>query len=350
MRFELSEDQALLRSSTRDYFSKDAPLERSRRIMEHDARGFEAPQWRLLADMGYVGLTVPAEQGGQGLGAIELAVVCEEAGRVCLPGPLLDAVLAADLLARAGGHDALLADVCAGTKVVTMARLDAPFAGPADGGPRVVGGTLRGSKHFVPFAASADALLVTTADGVHLAAAPFAVTPTPTLDLAQRFGTVAFEHAVTRVGAVDLLERTDRLAAIGAAATLLGLMGRSLEMTLEYVNTRSAFQRPIGAFQALQHRLADMLLRTESTRSAVYRAAWCLDANDPEASLACAIAKAYAGDSARLVCGETIQMHGGIGFTWELDAHVFFKRAKTFEQFYGSTEEQLERALAAAGY
>ncbi len=350
MRFELSEDQALLRSSTRDYFTKDAPLERSRRIMEHDARGFEAPQWRQLADMGYIGLTVPADKGGQGLGAVELAIVCEEAGRVCLPGPLLDAVLAADLLARSGRDDALLADLCAGTKVVTIARRDAPFAGRSGGGSRVEGGTLRGRKFFVPFAASADALLVTTPDGVHLVAGPFDVTPTPTLDLAQRFGTVAFEHAATPVGGVDLLERTDRLAAVGAAATLLGLMARSLEMTLEYVNARSAFQRPIGAFQALQHRLADMLLRTESTRSAVYRAAWCLDANDPEAILACATAKAYAGDSARLVCGETIQMHGGIGFTWEVDVHVFFKRATTFEQFYGSTEEQLERALAAAGY
>jgi len=350
MRFELSEDQALLRSSTRDYFSKDAPLERSRRIMEHDGRGFEAPQWRQLADMGYVGLTVPADKGGQGLGAVELAIVCEEAGRVCLPGPLLDAILAADLLAHAGGHDALLADLCAGTKVVTIARHDAPFAGASDGGPRVEGGTLLGRKHFVPFAASTDALLVTAADGVHLVTGPFDVTPTPTIDLAQRFATVAFEHPAKRIGGTDLLERTDRLAAVGAGATLLGLMGRSLEMTLEYVNTRSAFQRPIGAFQALQHRLADMLLRTESTRSAVYRAAWCLDADDPEAALACAIAKAYAGDSARLVCGETIQMHGGIGFTWELDAHLFFKRAKTFEQFYGSTEEQLDRALTAAGY
>jgi len=176
------------------------------------------------------------------------------------------------------------------------------------------------------------------------------VTATPTIDLAQRFGTVEFEHAAARLGGVELLEHTDRLAAVGAAAMLLGIMGRSLEMTLEYVNTRAAFQRPIGAFQALQHRLADMLLRTESTRSAVYRAAWCLAANDPDASLACATAKAYAGDAARLVCGETIQMHGGIGFTWELDAHLFFKRAKTLEQFYGSTDEQLERALKAAGY
>jgi len=171
-----------------------------------------------------------------------------------------------------------------------------------------------------------------------------------TIDLAQRFGDVALEHPVTPIGPLALLDRVDRLAAVGASAMLLGIMARSLEMTLEYVQTRQAFKRPIGAFQALQHRLADMLLKTESTRSAVYRAAWCLDTDDTDAALACATAKAYAGDAARLVCGETIQMHGGIGFTWELDVQLYFKRAKTLEQHYGSTEVQLERALAAAGY
>jgi alkylation response protein AidB-like acyl-CoA dehydrogenase len=128
------------------------------------------------------------------------------------------------------------------------------------------------------------------------------------------------------------------------------IMSRCLELTLDYVRTRQAFRRPIGSFQALQHRLGDMLLKTESTRSAVYRAAWCSDTADADTVLACAAAKAYAGDASRLVCGEALQMHGGIGFTWELDLHFYFKRAKTLEQHYGSTEVQLERALVAAGF
>jgi len=147
-----------------------------------------------------------------------------------------------------------------------------------------------------------------------------------------------------------VLEPNDVLAATGAAAMLFGLMSRALEITLDYVKARQAFGRPIGAFQALQHRLAEMLLRVESTRSAVYRAAWCIDTGDADTALAAAAAKAYAGDAARLVCGESIQMHGGIGFTWEVDLHFYFKRVKTLEQLYGSTEAQLERALAAAGY
>ncbi len=350
MKFELSDDQALLRSSTRDFLSSELSLEKSRTVMEHSKEGYDPTEWRRLAEMGYLGLVLPARVGGQGLGAIELAIVQEEMGRMCVPGPFLDVVHAAAVLGASGKQDALVADVVAGKKIVTIARHDAPFAGTRRESFRIEGGRGRGTKYFVPFAVAADALVVVGMDAVALAEAPFAVTGLETLDLAQRFGDVTLEHALQPLGPLALLERADRLAAVGASAMLLGLMSRALEITLEYVQTRQTFQRPIGAFQALQHRLAEMLLRTESTRSAVYRAAWCLDTDAPEAALACASAKAYAGDSARLVCGEAIQMHGGIGFTWELDLHLYFKRVKTLEQHYGSTEAQLEQALLAAGY
>jgi alkylation response protein AidB-like acyl-CoA dehydrogenase len=349
MKFELSEDQALLRSSTRDFLTSELPLERSRPVMEHSKDGYDAAEWRRLADMGYLGLVLPARVGGQQLGAVELAIVQEEMGRLCVPGPYLDVVLAAALLAADGERDALVRDLIAGKKLVTIARHDAPFAGSATPLP-VNGGRVRGTKYFVPFAGSADALLVTTVDGVVLVAAPFTVTALQTIDPAQRFADVALDHDVTAIATAADLARTDRLAAVGASAMLLGLMSRALEWTLEYVQTRQAFKRPIGAFQALQHRMADMLLKVESTRSAVYRAAWCLDTAAPEAALACAAAKAYAGESARHVCGEALQMHGGIGFTWELDLHLYLKRVKTLEQHYGSTEAQLELALAAVGY
>ena len=350
MKFELSEDQALLRQSTRDVLSSEWPIEKSRRIMEQEPRGYDLGSWRRFAELGYLGLTLPAAAGGQGLGAIELAIVLEEVGRACMPGPYLDVMLAGALLAAAGGQEQLLADIAAGTKLVTIAREDAPFSGDRHASPTCEGGRIRGTKYFVPFAAEIDALLVTAAPGVLLVHAPLEVTPLPTFDLAQRFGKVGLDHVATHLGPPTLLERVDQLAAVGAAATLLGVMARALEMTLEYVRTRHAFNRPIGAFQALQHRMADMMLKTESTRSAVYRAAWCFDTSDADTALACAAAKAYAGDASRLVCNEAIQMHGGIGFTWELDLHFYFKRAKTLEQHYGSTEAQLQRALAAAGY
>jgi alkylation response protein AidB-like acyl-CoA dehydrogenase len=350
MKFDLSEDQALLRQSTRDFLGSEWPIEKARKVLEHDARGYEPTEWARLAEMGYLGLTLPPDVGGQGLGAIELAIVLEEVGRACMPGPYLDAVLAASLLAAAGGHDAWLKDISEGRKLVTIARLDTPYSGSNGTATRFESGRVRGTKFFVPFAAQADALLVTTPEGIGLVAGPFNATPLPTFDLAQRFGQVSFDHPATAIGPLSLLERIDRLAAVGAGAMLLGIMNRCLEMTLAYVQTRQTFNRPIGSFQALQHRLADMLLKTESTRSAVYRAAWCFDTNDADSALACGAAKAYAGDASRLVCGEAIQMHGGIGFTWELDLHFYFKRAKTLEQHYGSTEVQLERALQAAGF
>ncbi len=350
MKFELSEDQALLRDSTRDFFASEWPIEKSRRTMEQEPRGYDLNSWKRLAELGYLGLILPESAGGQGLGAIELAIVLEEVGRACVPGPYLDVMLAAALLAAAGGQDVLLTEIGAGSKLATIAREDTVFTGSKHATTICDGGRIRGTKYFVPFAEQTDALLVTTADDILLAHAPFSVTPLPTLDIAQRFGKVALDHAATRIGPVTLLERVDQLAAVGAAAALLGIMSRALEMTLDYVRTRQAFGRPIGSFQALQHRMADMMLKTESTRSAVYRAAWCFDTNDADTALACAAAKAYAGDSSRLVCGEAIQMHGGIGFTWELDLHFYFKRAKTLEQHYGSTEVQLQRALAAAGY
>ena len=350
MKFDLSEDQALLQSSTRDFFAKAFPLEKTRRVMEHEPLGIEKPAWRQIAEMGYPGLLVPEAQGGQALGPIELAIVSEEAGRACLPGPLFDVQLAAATLAAAGKQDGLLQAICAGDKIATIAWRNSPYAGEAKQTTHFAHDRVKGPKYFVPFAAAADALLVTTSEGIALVDGPFEVTPLPTIDLAQRFGEVALDHKATLIGPVSLLEKTDLLAAVGAAATLLGVMARSLEITLGYLQTRETFKRPIGSFQALQHRTADMLLKTESSRSAVYRAAWCLANGDPETALACATAKAYAGDAARLVCAEAIQMHGGIGFTWELDLHYYFKRAKTYEMHYGSTEAQLDRVLAAAGF
>jgi len=348
MRFELSEDQRLLRDSTRDFLAAELPLEKSRSIAEHDPRGFDRAAWPRLAEMGYLGLHLPSSVGGQGLGMVELAIVLEEMGRACAPGPYLDVCLAASLLHLAGGQERLLGEIAAGDKIVTIAREDGAF-GAVRPAVALEGGKLRGRKYFVPFAAEAQVLLVTHPDGVCRVDGPFSSAPLPTVDLYPRFARVEFDHAAEQVAAPAIVERLDPVAATAAAAALLGVMSRAFEITLDYVKTRRAFGRPIGSFQALQHRLADLLVRVESTRSAVYRAAWCLDQGEADAPLAAASAKAYAGDAARLVCAEAIQMHGGIGFTWELDVHLFFKRAKTLESHYGSTETQLARALAAAG-
>ena len=288
MKFELSEDQALLQQSTQDFLTSEFPLEKSRNVMEHGREGYDPAEWRRLAEMGYLGLTLPASAGGQGLGAVELATVLEQMGRVCAPGPYLDRGDRGDGARRGrrprkAPHRDRRGQEARDARAPRLALQRASATTPA---ARFEGGRVRGTKYFVPFAAQADALVVTTPDGVVLVQAPFEVTPLQTFDLSQRFGEVKLDQPGELLGPPSLLDRVDQLAAIGAGAMLLGLMSRSLEMTLEYVQTRQAFKRPIGAFQALQHRLADMLLKTESTRSSVYRAAWCWDTKDPETALA----------------------------------------------------------------
>jgi alkylation response protein AidB-like acyl-CoA dehydrogenase len=362
MQFDLDEDRALLKSQARELLEKEASVATSRPVMESAAEGFSRPLYRQLAELGYVGLQLPESDGGAGFGAIGLAAVLHEMGRVALPGPILELVVAAEALraaAAAGQADAraCLADLLSGEKIVVVARSESPSG--RDAAPpttRCQGGKVTGRKLFVPYGAAADALLVTTADGLALVPRPAAgwrATALETLDHAQRFAEIALDAPGALLAdanaSAPILAGADRLGAFGAAAFLLGLMERCLELATAYLLERKAFGVPIGSFQALQHRAADMVLRVESSRSAVYRAAYALDHEPAEAELLVATAKAYTGDAAAMVCGETIQIFGGVGYTWEYDPHIYFKRAKTLAQQYGATRDQLEAVLAARG-
>ena len=216
--------------------------------------------------------------------------------------------------------------------------------------------TVRGTQLLVPFGSRADVLLVTAAEGLALFPRPekgWKAITLPLLDHAQRLVEISLDAPgrllCDKKTADAILKEVDQLGALGASAFLLGLMEGSLELTLDFIKERKAFGRSIGSFQVLQHRAADMWIRTESSRSAVYRAAWALENKQNEAPLLVASAKAYCGDSARFVCGETIQLFGGVGYTWEYDPHIYFKRVKTLEQLYGSTRNQLEAALQTQG-
>ena len=359
MRFDLDEADALLKSSTRDLLDRESPMAVTRAVMDESVEGFSRDLYTKLAALGYVGLTLPESQGGSAAGAIGLTVVLNEMGRAALPGPYLDLMLAAEILRRTEGQVAAgaLRRLLEGARIVLPARAET-LAGtePATLQTRFRSGKVCGTKRFIAFGASADSLLVTTADGLALVERPaggWNAVRLETLDAAQRFVEIVFDASATLLAdaacAASLLEEVDRVASLGAAALLLGLMERSLELAVAYLKERRAFGKPIGSFQALQHRAADMLLRTESSRSAVYRAAWTLENAPEKAPLLIAAAKAYCGESSRLVCAETIQMFGGVGFTWEYEPHIYFKRARTLEQLYGSTRSQLETALQAVG-
>jgi alkylation response protein AidB-like acyl-CoA dehydrogenase len=359
MRFELSDEHALLRQSAREMLESEASLEKTRPVMEEDPRATPKALYQTLAELGYLGLWLPESEGGAGMGYLGLAVLHHEMGRVACPGPALELCVAIEALRQCGERD-WRAQVIDGSAWVVLAeteRVDAAAGAEADEvAARFEGDRVRGHKRFVPFGGFADAHLVTTREGIALAprgeTGPRA-TALRSLDHAQRWCDLEFDGPATLLAtgpdAAKALAFTRRVGSLAAAACLLGLMERALEITLDYMKERETFGVPIGSHQALQHRAADMLLRTESSRSAVYRAAWALDADPQGAPLLVAAAKAYAGDAARYVCGQSIQLHGGVGFTWEYDPHIYYKRCKTLEQSYGSTRQQLEAALRAAG-
>lgn len=345
MKFALSDDQVMLRDATRAFLQAESPIDVSRQISETaGGDGFSRAQWKKLAELGYLSLTAPEAAGGQGAGAIELAVVLEEMGMVCFPGPFLDVVLAAKALEAAGGQDTRIGQIADGSSITVLATADRVW--PTDKGVTTFsGGRVKGTKYFVPFGAAVDRLLVTTDQGLVVVDGPFQTKPMATLDEARRYVEITLDHPGERIADAAIAARVNDLAAVGAAATALGVCEAAGTMAVEYAKGRETFGKPIATYQALQHRLADMVVRTESSRAIVFRAAWALDTKHPEASLLAAAAKSYAVESANVVARETVQVHGGNGFTWEYNVHRFLKLAVTLDQHYGGHDAMLERAL-----
>ena len=351
MKFDLNEDQGLLKTSTRELLESESPITESRVVMEDNPDGFSKKLHQQLGELGYLGI-VQSEEGG-GMGAIAFAAVLSEMGRVAFPGPYLEQALAIRALEAAGATRWNEA-AASGEKVVVIARSENPTNSDDDSvSCQFADGKVTGTKVFVPFGAQADALLVTTVQGLALVQRPgsgWNATPLSTLDHSQRFCNIEFNDAAELVAdageATVILEEAAQLGSLGAAALMLGCMESALESSIKYTSERIAFGVPIGSFQGLQHRAADMLIKTESTRSAVFRAAWAVENCEADAGYLVSVAKSWAGPSGRFVCGQSIQLHGGVGYTWEYDCHLWFKRIKTLEQFHGSTRAHTENALA----
>lgn len=363
MDFDFSQEQRLLQNTARDYFKRECPLERVRQLMATETACDEA-LWTGLAEQGWTGMTLPEDVGGLGLDLVDLCVVAEEMGRASLPGPLFSTFWGASLLERVGTpaqRKPFLEAIASGERRATVAWLD-PGAtwDPAsiEMALKKDGDQVRfsGTKRFVTDAAAADVLLVVARFGDGWAVAPIDrgtpgvhVQTTPAMDDTRKLGDVTFENVA--VESADLLavegpadlERVNDFAAVFLCAELVGTMQWLLDASLDYAKARQQFDRPIGTFQGVQHQCADMLLYTESSRSAAYYAAWALDANDPNATRAAAVAKAYCSEAARRVGNHACQIHGGIGFTWEHDLHLFYKRTKLSEVLLGDPTYHRER-------
>jgi alkylation response protein AidB-like acyl-CoA dehydrogenase len=306
MNFDFSDDQHEIKRTARDLLASRSSFAAVRAAAESGQP--DPALWQELGELGWPGIAIAEQHGGQGLGLVELAVLLEELGYAVAVTPMLGTVLAA-LAIEHGGDDA---------------QRERWLAGLADGSVR---GALGPADGLVPDAPGADVLVLLGADGGAevVAAADARVEAVETIDPTRAYGRVQTGAGVPLGG--DVAAGIDR-AAIAVAAELVGITQRALDMTLAYVKDRKQFGVPVGAFQAVSHRCAQMLLGVESARSATYFAAWAADADPERVAEGASLAKAAASEAGRDVTASAIQMHGGIGFTWEADVHWLYKRAQ----------------------
>jgi alkylation response protein AidB-like acyl-CoA dehydrogenase len=361
MNFTLSDEQRMLRDSARDFLAARFPIERVAEIA--DGGGWDQAWWPEVAELGWTGISVPEDGGGAGMGFLEEMVVIEELGRALFPGPYLSSVVLA-LPALAGAPD-LLEGIVAGKSAATLAWSGPEGTLDPDGLPvraegSAEGVALTGTALFVPDLGSADLVVVAAAaaDGPGLWAVErdgpgSSWEALPTVDTTRPVGVLSLEGAQGRPlagppEATTLLERIRDQALAALAAEAVGVADRALELSVQHAKTREQFGRAVGAFQAVSHELADALVAVESARSLAYWAGWAVANDGEEAEAAAAAAKAYAAEAAVRTCEVAIQVHGGIGFTWEHPLHRYYKRALWIAAFLGWPQvhrARLARAL-----
>jgi len=363
--FGFSDEQDQLQSAVADFLKNETPTTFARQMAD-SADGMTDAVWRNMAQLGWLGLTVPESHGGSGLGCLDLAIVVEEMGGVALPGPYFSTVaLTLPSILRFGSdqdRDRYCAPIAEGRLRATVAWAESSGVwGTSDLTCRAAtetdGFVLNGDKLFVPDAGSADVIFVVAGaeEGVGLFAVPrdcagVAIEPMRGIDETRKIDTVALRDVAVGADALlgrRMLEAQELGWIVDVAKTMLcaemcGAASAVLDLAVDYAKIREQFGRPIGSFQAIQHQLADMKVALENARSLTYYAAWALDNDAEDAHLACAMAKAYAGDACVKAVADGIQVHGGIGFTWEHDAQLFYKRVKSSELTFGDGDHNRE--------
>ncbi|HLG16338.1 MAG TPA: acyl-CoA dehydrogenase family protein [Blastocatellia bacterium] len=366
MEFELTETQKLFQRSARELFAQECPPPTVRQMIENDAP-YSGELWDKLVEQGWTGLIFEEDAGGLGLGMVEMAVAFEEMGRALVPGAFLSTVPLAGALIDGAGNAAArewhLKNICEGRAKATVALLEDNARWDLDAvnlraTETADGMKLKGKKLFVSDAGAADIIITAARRGSELIlaivardAAGVGIKHMSAIDATRRLYEVSYADVHIPSGdilaqghaAESALAHAIDVATLALSAEMVGGMGWVLETSVEYAKTRKQFGKPIGQFQAVQHHCANMLLMTESARSAVYYAAWVMG-NDPKhAPLAVSMAKAYASDAYREVGNLGIQVHGGIGFTWDENLHFYYKRAKASELMFGDATYHRER-------
>ena len=373
-----TEEQELLRESARKFLDGECTTKFVRDMMATEA-AVTGDFWRQLAENGWLGITYPEADGGSGLGTVDLVVLMEEIGRAVMPGPYLATVLLGGAtIAEAGSptqRREYLPRIADGSLKATLALTEANARWDATGVTLAAreergGFILSGGKMFVPDAHLADVIVVaarsrdgsTMEDGVSLFLVPketagLGVRLLPSIDESRKLCEVTFDNAPVPASALlgelhrgwPALSRVADKAAVALSAEMCGGAQKVLDITVEYAKFRETFGKPIGSYQGVKHKCADMLVDIENAKSLTYYAAWALDEGSDEAPQAVSMAKAYASDASRKVCAAGIQLHGGIGMTWEHDLQLYLKRGKACEVAFGDASWHRERLARLMG-
>jgi alkylation response protein AidB-like acyl-CoA dehydrogenase len=372
MEFGFSEQQNLLRASARQFLERESPSDVVHR-MSDDPQGYLPDLWQKMAELGWMGLVLPETYAGSGLSFVDLTILMEEMGRVLLPAPFFSSVALGALTVLEVGSDEqrrlLLPRLARGEVKVCLALLEAD--GRYD--PRGIGlrasirgnrATLNGTKLFVVDAQLADYVICVARtrggrnpeSGISLfvldSKAPGVIcTPLVSMDQTRRLSEVSFTRVSVSLDAMlngrdtawPRLQRALDKATVALCAEMLGGAEKAMELCVAYGKSRVQFGRQIGSFQAIKHKIADMKVWVENAKSVVYYAAWAVDSNAPEASRSASMAKAYCSEMYSRVTADGMQVHGGIGFTWDHNMHLYFKRAKSSEVLLGNATWHRER-------
>jgi alkylation response protein AidB-like acyl-CoA dehydrogenase len=343
--FELSDDQVALRDGARDLLDGYAAAAKVRAVVDQDA-GSDPALWSAIVEQGWLGVAVDESAGGLGFGVVEVAVLLEEVGRHAAPGPIAATMLAVDALVAASATEEAARLVAGEAGCVAWSRRhDAVRAELVGDDWRLTG---RPDPAIGAPGAALAVVVAATPDGPGLflvdVAAIGAPEREPAMDRTRPLGWLLLDDTPARhLGGAEAAQALVDRGATYASAEMLGGAARVLDLAVEYAKDRVQFGRPIGSFQAVKHRCADMLVDVEGMRSTTYWAAWCVGAADPDGSVAASTAKIWCSDASKRVMGSALQVHGGIGFTWEHDLHVFMKRAQLDQLSFGDAVHHRER-------
>ena len=359
MDFGLSEEQVMLQQTLRTFVSNECPTTRLRELFD-EGLGHDPSIWAALAEMGITGLIVPEEFGGAGLELLDLALAAEVLGEAAMPGPFLGHSLATLGLNLAGNEDQrsrILPQLATGAVTATVALQEGERGwAPDDWTLRAQGDRISGVKHVVLHPTSADYFLVGLEGGklawVDARADGITVSLENGIDRTRPFATVTFENAVGEVlqGDGNEAERLVATASVLLAADAFGAASKLIDLDVAYAHSREQFGQPIGQFQAIKHTIARLGTEIEPARALWWFAAYALDHLPEEASRAASMAKAHLADRAMGAARESVELHGGYGFTWECEVQIWFKRIMFDRSFLGTPEQHRERCAALAGW